>query len=240
MRDYLPVDPSGHVPVDAADRPVRLSTSPSPSGPAVHLGGGRWAVRVADVSPFGESVRDARFFGYDREVSRAIALLRHRDGYCFDPADGSRLTFDEDGVRAVGESGRQVFPRVDPAVIGMVHLAGAERILLGRNATRGSYFSLIAGYVDAGENLEEALSREVWEEVGRRVSDVTYWGSQPWAISGSLMVGFTAVTSDRDAVGDTDGEIVETRWVSRDQLADLPLAPPGSIAHAMITDWRNS
>ncbi|GAB2499999.1 NADH pyrophosphatase [Corynebacterium atrinae] len=240
MRDYLPVDPTGHVPVDAADRAVRLSTPPSPAGPAVHLGGGRWAVRVADVSAYGERVRDARFFGHDREVSRAIALLRHRDGYSFDPVDGSPLTFDDEGIRAAGASGRPLFPRVNPAVIGLVHLAGAERILLGRNAARGSYFSLIAGYVDAGENLEEAFAREVWEEVGRRVTDVTYWGSQPWAISGSLMVGFTAITSDREAVGGTDGEIIETRWVSREELADLPLAPPGSIAHAMISDWRDS
>lgn len=243
---FLPIGPAGEVPVDASGIPLRL---PRPSGtPNAHL-----TVRVtADLSavrmnlaelesllPPGGRVVDPRAFGGDRVVSRAVALLRHREQSGFDPADGSPLYFEADGVVAVGAAGRRIFPRVDPAVIGLVELHGEERILLGRNARRGTYWSLIAGYVEHGENLEEAFAREVREETGRRVSDVRYWGSQPWAVSGSLMVGFTSVTGDEYPVGETDGELIETRWVSRPELADLPLARPGSIAHAMITQWRD-
>lgn len=102
---------------------------------------------------------------------------------------------------------------------------------------RNSFYSLIAGYVDAGENLEEAFTREALEETGMRVREVRYWGSQPWPPSGSLMVGFSAVTDDVRAVCDTDGELEETRWVSRAELPELTIARKGSIAHTMIMEW---
>ncbi|MDO5512251.1 NAD(+) diphosphatase [Corynebacterium sp.] len=243
---FLPIGPAGEVPVDASGAPVRLTQPPGP--PSAHL-----TVQVtADVSavrmslaeleallPPGGRVVDPRAFGTHRTVSRAVALLRHRDQSGFDPADGSPLYFEADGVVAVGSGGRRIFPRVDPAVIGLVELAGHDRILLGRNIRRGGYWSLIAGYVEHGENLEEAFAREVREETGRRVTDIRYWGSQPWAVSGSLMVGFTAVTADEHPVGETDGELIETRWVSRSELHELPLARAGSIAHAMISQWRD-
>ncbi|WIM72931.1 hypothetical protein QP028_03840 [Corynebacterium suedekumii] len=159
MTDFLPVDPAGAVPVDAAGIPVRVSTSPAPAAPHVHLGGGHWAVRVPSVAGLGTGVRPARAFAGDRDISRAVALLRHRDRHLFDPADGSTLAYDNDGIRAAGASGRELYPRVDPAVIGLIRRADAEAILLGRGVDR-PYFSLVAGYVDPGETLEEAFTRE--------------------------------------------------------------------------------
>jgi NAD+ diphosphatase len=244
---YLPIGPVGEVPVTAAGEPLLFSTPPAPEPvhtvrvsaelTAVSMGRG---VVAALAEAAGGRLLDPRHFAEDRLVSRAVALLRHRGQLLFDPVDGSPLSFSDDGVVAVGGQGRKIFPRVDPAVIGLVELTGEERILLGRNAHHGHFFSLIAGYVDPGENLEEAFAREVREETGRRVSGVAYWGSQPWAVTGSLMVGFTSVTEDEDPVGETDGELAETRWVSRGELEQLPLARPGSIAHAMITEWRNA
>ena len=241
---FLPIGPAGEVPVHPTGEPLLLP-APPPPGLSVRVGPDLTAVRVTRAElehllPVGGSLADPRAFGEDRTISRAIALLRHRELSGYDPVDGSPLSFGEDGVVAVGGGGRRIFPRLDPAVIGLVELLGARRILLGRNAHRRSYWSLIAGYVEPGENLEEAFAREVREETGRRVADVRYWGSQPWAVSGSLMVGFTSVTSDENPVGETDGELIETRWVAAGELDELPLARPGSIAHAMITQWRNA
>lgn len=247
MMSYLPIAPGGQVPVTAAGELLLFSTPPAPDAAhTVLVSAELTAVSVerdvvaALAEAAGGRLVDPRHFGEDRLVSRAVALLRHRGQLLYDPVDGSPLSFSEDGVVAIGGEGRQIFPRVDPAVIGLVELVGEERILLGRNARHGQFFSLIAGYVDPGENLEEAFVREVREETGRRASQVSYWGSQPWAVTGSLMVGFTAVTEDEDAVSETDGELAETRWVSRGELDELPLARPGSIAHAMITAWRNA
>lgn len=241
------VDPAGSVAVDATGQAV-WATMPTRARQLVRVDAAtdRWAARVdaADVETLarraGGRVAAAREFGDDRPVSRAIALLRHRDQLRFDPHDGSELIFDADGIIARGSRDKRVFPRVDPAVIGLIELAGTDRILLARNAHRGTFWSLIAGYVDPGENLEEAFAREAYEETGRRIHSVRYWGSQPWAASGSLMVGFTARTDDPEAVAPTDGELAEIRWVDRDELGHLPLARPGSIAHAMIIEWRNS
>lgn len=71
-----------------------------------------------------------------------------------------------------------VFPRLDPAVIGLIRLSGTDRILLARNRRRTSFFSLIAGYVEPGETAEAAFAREALEETGRRVEALRYWGSQ--------------------------------------------------------------
>lgn len=240
------VDPAGRVAVDGEGQAV-WAGMPGRARQVVRVdSAGRWAARVepTDVETLarriGGRVAGPREFAADRPVTRAIALLRHRDLVRFDPLDGTELTFDPDGVVARGTGSTRIYPRVDPAVIGLIELAGTDRMLLARNARRSTFWSLIAGYVDPGENLEEAFVREAWEETGRRIHTVRYWGSQPWAASGSLMVGFTAVTGDASAIAPTDGELEEVRWVGRDELDELPLARPGSIAHAMITEWRNS
>lgn len=236
--------------IDARDRFVTVDGLPFTTpvrphgGEAVRVDAALWAVRVPvalvdeQARDLGGTVAQGWQFLAEPRLSRALALLRHRDRFRFDPADGSPLTFDGDGVVARGHGTRPLFPRIDPAVIGIVELAGRERILLGRNI-RKEFFSLIAGYVDPGETLEDAFTREVREETGRRISRITYRGSQPWPASGSLMIGFHSFTTDVDAIAATDGELAETRWVARHEIDDLPLARPGSIAHTMITEWRD-
>jgi NAD+ diphosphatase len=95
-------------------------------------------------------------------------------------------------------------------------------------------FSCLAGFVEPGENLEQAVAREVEEEVGIVVDSIAYVASQPWPFPHSLMLGFTARWVSGDIVCDTT-EIAEAHWYDRD---DLPMIPPGiSIARRLIDDW---
>jgi NAD+ diphosphatase len=95
-------------------------------------------------------------------------------------------------------------------------------------------YSCLAGFVEPGETMEDAVHREVREEVGIEVKDVRYWGSQPWPFPHSLMLGFRATYAGGDIVLE-DGEIADAQWHSPD---DLPMIPPGmSIARKLIDDW---
>lgn len=262
---FVPVTAAGCVPVDATGTPVTVD---APSGQTVVLVRSHpplWAFLASDeqAADLGALVDASSFATADpshRVIARAIALIRFRRTHLYHPTTGIRLDYPGDGIvgaqvhpatlnpSAPGahhgapdgpKKDSLLFPRVDPAVIGRIHLAGTDAILLARNARRTGFYSLIAGYVEPGESLEEALAREVWEETGRRVSKIRYWGSQPWASSGAIMTGFSAVTADEHAVGHTDGELAEIRWVTRAQVPSLPLARKGSIAHNMIMEWFN-
>jgi NAD+ diphosphatase len=141
-------------------------------------------------------------------------------------------------------SGEHVFPRTDPAVI-MSVIDEQDRLLLASNAAwpEGRY-SILAGFVEPGESLEAAVRREVFEEVGVRVDQVEYLGSQPWPFPASIMVGFLARTVPGvDSTAKPDGEeIREARWFTREELAEAARGPvrlPGhtSIARAIIEHW---
>ena len=125
------------------------------------------------------------------------------------------------------------YPRIAPAVIVLVQRE--REILLARNATfPRPWYSAVAGFVEAGESLEEAVGREVLEEVGVELSEIQYFGSQPWPFGRSLMVGFNA----RYAGGEirVDGtEIADARWFPADALPQLP--PRISIARQLIDNW---
>jgi NAD+ diphosphatase len=122
------------------------------------------------------------------------------------------------------------FPRVSPAII--VGITHGDAILLCRNRRfPGSMHSIVAGFVDVGETLEQTVEREVAEEVGLQVRDIRYFGSQSWPFPSGLMLGFTAVAESGEIRVDGD-EIVEAGWYT---AANLPLIPrPGSISRRII------
>jgi NAD+ diphosphatase len=136
----------------------------------------------------------------------------------------------------------EIFPRTDPAVIVRV-LDEDDRLLLGSNALwENNRWSLLAGFVEAGESFEAAVVREVAEESGVVVTDPVYLGSQPWPFPQSLMVGMGARAVPEASQLIPDGEeIVALRWFSRDDVwrerADILLPGPSSIAHAIVRDW---
>ena len=138
-------------------------------------------------------------------------------------------------VRRCPRCGAEHHPRTDPVVIMLV--TDGDRALLGRQPTwPPGRFSALAGFVEPGESLEEAVAREVREESGVRVEDVRYRSSQPWPFPSSLMLGFTARWAGGEpAVG--DGELEDVRFFDRAELADTLLPPPQAIARRLIDGW---
>ncbi len=164
-------------------------------------------------------------------VGQALALVEwdnlHR--YCGGCAVLTELVSGE-RARRCPRCGATFYPRISPAVIVLVERN--QQILLARNANfPPGRFSLVAGFVDPGESLEQAVFREVREEVGIEIADLHYYGSQPWPFGRSLMIGFYAQYAGGDIR--VDGiEIAEAGWFALGRLPDLPA--PISIARKMI------
>lgn len=128
-----------------------------------------------------------------------------------------------------------VYPKISPAVI--VAILSNDKILLARNSNfAGSWFSLIAGYADVGESLEETLIREVKEEVGLDIKNIHYYKSQPWPLSGSMMIGFIAEADDNQPIKIDEKEIVEAAWFTRGNLPQH--SSTISIAGEMIDSFE--
>lgn len=174
--------------------------------------------------------------------ARGIAYWQHRHRFC--GVCGERNRRLSAGFRMkCTQCGASHFPRVDPAMIVAVHWQ--DQILLGRQASwdPGRY-STLAGFVEPGESLEDAVIREVAEESGVKVASARYHSSQPWPFPSSLMVGFLAEAASPDlAVGD---ELEDARWFSLDDIKSglrsgaLRLPPPLSISHRLIEHWLAS
>lgn len=144
-------------------------------------------------------------------------------------------------VMACTGCGADHFPRTDPAVIMLV--TRDDRALLGhsRRFGRSRMFSTLAGFVEPGESLEEAVAREVLEEAGIRVGAITYHSSQPWPFPASIMIGFHAEALS-EAISIDTTELTEARWFTRDALRapasqDFDLPPRASIARQLIEHW---
>lgn len=181
---------------------------------------------------------------YDRELATtAVALVAWHDSHRHCARCGRPTVAAQGGwVRHCDADGRDHYPRTDPAVIVAI-TDEHDRLLLAHAAhwSAGRY-SHLAGYVEPGESFEQAVHREVAEEAGLAVTEVTYVASQPWPFPASVMVGFTARAAA--ATPTPDGvEITDARWVSREEFAaatatgDIIAPPAGSIARALLEDW---
>ena len=242
----------GHFPVEESGTAVAW-TSPedAPEGQRVFLGEVNGAAHFAVLldEPLDEGWANLRIVGpaLSREdaslLVHALALAEWHRGHRFCPRCGSRLDVAAAGhVLTCTGCGRQHFPRTDPAVI-MLVTDGEDRALLGRQPRwPEGRFSTLAGFVDPGESLEDAVRREVAEEVGVEIGAVTYLGNQPWPFPASLMVGFFAEALTTDIRVDAD-EISEARWFTREEMraeaeAGRLLLPGGiSISRTLIETW---
>ena len=219
-----------------------------------------WAVRAPLQAPEGIPARavEPRRAGIPFDdvsaqlVACALALLNWHDSAGFSPADGSPTRPIRGGwARRNLLTGHEEFPRIDPAVICLVH-DGYDRAVLARQVVwPPRLFSLLAGFVEAGESFETCVVREIAEEIGLDVTDVTYLGSQPWPFPRSLMVGFHAIGDPEQEFAFNDGEIAEAAWFTRAEVraalgegdwssqSESRLLLPGSIsiAREIIESW---
>ncbi|MCV7315650.1 NAD(+) diphosphatase [Mycolicibacillus parakoreensis] len=221
-----------------------------------------WAIRDRLAAPDDPDPRaavlDLRRGGHHLDdvsaqlVASAAALLNWHERARFSAVDGTPTRATRAGWARVNPlTGDEEFPRIDPAVICLVH-DDADRAVLARQAGwPPRLFSLLAGFVEAGEALETCVTREIREEIGLTVHDVRYLGSQPWPFPRSLMVGFHAVADPGQEFVFADGEIVEAAWFTREQIAaaldagdwarhtESALLLPGSIsiAREIIESW---
>ena len=175
--------------------------------------------------------------------ARAMSYWRARHRFCGSCGAATRAEKAGHALRCCNpDCATEVFPRLDPAIIVLVTDASGEHALLGRQASwpPGRY-STIAGFVEPGESLEDAVAREVLEETTVEVESVRYDSSQPWPFPSSLMLGFHAVARPGAAPRGA-AEIEDARWFSRAEIASgTPvLPPPASISYRLVESWFNA
>jgi len=173
--------------------------------------------------------------------ARGLVLWHSSQLFCGRCGSSARPDAGGNSRRCVNsECGREIFPRVDPAIIVLV--ADGDRCLLGRQTgwPEGLY-STIAGFVEPGESLEDAVRREVYEETNVRVAAIRYHSSQPWPFPSSLMLGFVAEadTTVAQEIRMNDGELEHARWFTRKELrSGFPKLPfKISIARRLVESW---
>ena len=225
------------------------------------LDGGR-AVFAVDVSEASDPAnvgplaglgyfRDARVAGsivsikQSAIIAQAKAMIdwHQRHGFC--PRCGAPTKILDAGYRRLcSKCNAEHFPRVDPVVIMLATYGDACLVGRGKQFPPGM-FSALAGFVEPGETIEEAVRRELMEEASVKVGEVTYYATQPWPFPSSLMIGCFAKAASRDCKVD-ENELAEVRWlergVARDliegkQMEGLRVPPPIAIAHHLIKTW---
>lgn len=177
-------------------------------------------------------------------AARSLVLWHARNCFCAN-CGAPTAPFRAGWGRSCPRCRAEHFPRTDPVVIMIAEHDG--RALLGRQASwpPGRY-SALAGFVEPGESVEEAVARETWEEAGVRVSGIRYVASQPWPFASSLMIACIGTAED-DALTLDPTELEDAIWVDRDTVARVLAGgegpflapPPYAIAHTLLSEWVN-
>ncbi len=193
------------------------------------------------IREIGQHLGDA-----DRELASMAAALTnwHRaEPHCPHCGRASEVRHAGSSRFCVAEE-RELFPRTDPAIIVAI-TDPTDRLLLASQVVWGPHrVSVLAGFTEAGESLEQTVHREVFEECGIRLDSVSYFGSQPWPMPRSLMLGFSARAASTEITVDGT-EIEAADWYTRERVADevgrgeLILPGASSIAHRLISAWQD-
>lgn len=148
---------------------------------------------------------------------------------------GAPMRMDTDISKKCTECGKEIWPQLATAVIVLIH-RGDEVLLVRAKNFKRDFFGLVAGFVETGETLEEAVAREAMEETGISITNIRYFGSQPWPYPCGLMVGFHADYVSGE-IHLQRSEIAKGGWFRRDTLPNIP--EPLSIARMLLDDWLN-
>jgi NAD+ diphosphatase len=208
--------------------PLTQATGGSPRSPAI------W--RALSMLP----AQDAAIYG----MARSVIDWHNNNGFC-GKCSGATKIFRAGWGRQCISCNTEHYPRTDPVVIMIPQYEG--KALLGRQAAwpKGNY-SALAGFLEPGESIEEAVRREVWEESGVTCGAVRYITSQPWPFSGSQLMIACVADAQGDALTLDTNELEDAMWVTRDEvraaLADAPdkrfsAPPPFAIAHTLLRRW---
>ena len=146
---------------------------------------------------------------------------------------GSPMRMDTDISKKCPECGKEIWPQLATAVIVLIH-KGDEVLLVRAKNFKRDFFGLVAGFVETGETLEEAVAREAFEETGVKITNIRYFASQPWPYPCGLMVGFNADSVSGD-IHLQRSEIAKGGWFRKDNLPDIP--EKLSIARMLLDDW---
>jgi NAD+ diphosphatase len=214
---------------------VSQADDPAKTGPLA----GRGYFRDARMAASFVSIKHAAIIGQ----AKAMIDWHQRHGFC--PRCGAPTQIMDAGYRRLcGKCNAEHFPRVDPVVI-MLATEG-EACLVGRGKQfPPGMFSALAGFIEPGETVEEAVRRELMEEASVKVGEVTYYATQPWPFPSSLMIGCFAKAESRTIKVD-ENELAEVRWIERSMARDLIqgqridgmlVPPPIAIAHHLIKAW---
>jgi len=220
----------------------------------IHDGIARFAVDLPEVEQ-PERFADCRAIaaqlpGHETGIvaqARAQLDWHRRNKFC---AECGQPSAPERGgqVRRCSACNKHIFPRTDPvAIMLIIDRVGGERCLLGQSQgfmAQTKFYSALAGFLDQGESLEEAVRREVWEEAGLRVGHVQYHSSQPWPFPSQLMIGCHGIAETLD-INIDEQEMADVRWFNRDEALsalnrknpDLRVPGEMAIAHHLIRSW---
>jgi NAD+ diphosphatase len=244
-------------------RPGIADSLAGDEAPCIFLGlDGDIAVFALDISAAGDPANEGPLAGLgyfrDARVAAQMVSIKHaaiiaqakalidwhqRHGFC--PRCGAPTKMMDAGYRRLcGKCNAEHFPRVDPVVIMLATDGDACLVGRGKQFPPGM-FSALAGFIEPGETIEEAVRRELMEEASVKVGEVTYYATQPWPFPSSLMIGCFAKAKSRDVKAD-ENELAEVRWIERSVARELIagkrvdgmlVPPPIAIAHHLIKTW---
>lgn len=170
------------------------------------------------------------------KAGKCRELLYWNDNTRFCGVCGGRMQKSTDISKKCGKCGKEVWPQLAVAVIVLIR-RGDDILLVHAKNFRGDFYGLVAGFVETGETLEEAVSREVFEETGLKIRNIKYFGSQPWPYPCGLMIGFTADYQNGE-IKLQQSELTSGSWFN---MSNLPMIPEKlSIARMLIDDWIKS